>query len=77
MQQATKGYMPFSEGSRSCVGQVLARVEMLVVLAKLLGSFHVELAPEMGGRAEFENCLDSTMRPVGGLMCRVRPRVEG
>lgn len=32
-------YMPFSEGPRNCVGQSLAKMEVLVVLAKLLAAF--------------------------------------
>ncbi|MEW5310019.1 MAG: hypothetical protein WDW38_001854 [Sanguina aurantia] len=43
-------YMPFSEGPRSCVGQSLAKMEVLTVLAMLLSHFTVQLADEMGGR---------------------------
>ena len=37
--------MPFSEGPRNCVGQSLAKIEVLAVLATLLGNFRVELDP--------------------------------
>ena len=37
--------MPFSEGPRNCVGQSLAKIEVLAVLATLLGYFRVELDP--------------------------------
>jgi len=42
-------FMPFSHGPRNCVGQSLAKMEVVTVLAKLLGSFQFRLAPEMGG----------------------------
>lgn len=42
-------FMPFNYGPRNCVGQSLAKMEVVTVLAKLLGSFHFNLAPEMGG----------------------------
>lgn len=44
-------FMPFSYGPRSCVGQSLAKMEVMALLAKLLGTFHFALAPEMGGVA--------------------------
>jgi hypothetical protein len=34
-----RGFLPFSEGSRNCVGQALALVELKAVLALLLGNF--------------------------------------
>jgi hypothetical protein len=34
-----RGFLPFSEGSRNCVGQALALVELKAVLAMLLGHF--------------------------------------
>ncbi|CAD7695564.1 unnamed protein product [Ostreobium quekettii] len=42
-------FMPFNHGPRNCVGQSLAKMEVVTVLAKLLGSFQFRLAPEMGG----------------------------
>jgi cytochrome P450 len=43
-------FMPFSEGPRNCVGQSLAKMEVLSLLAKLCANFELSLAPEMGGR---------------------------
>ena len=40
-------FMPFSYGPRSCVGQSLAKMEVMALLAKLLGTFHFALAPEV------------------------------
>ena len=42
-----KRYIPFSDGRRDCVGQALARMNYTATLARLLGSFHFELAPEV------------------------------
>ena len=42
-----KRFVPFSEGRRDCVGQHLARMNYTSTLARLLGSFHFELAPEV------------------------------
>ena len=39
--------MPFSDGARNCVGQSLAKMEAMAFLAKLLGSFQLDLAPEV------------------------------
>ncbi|KAG1667985.1 hypothetical protein FOA52_000629 [Chlamydomonas sp. UWO 241] len=62
-------FMPFSEGPRNCVGQSLAKLEVLAVLAKLLGSFRVELAEETGGaagvRARESTALTLQIRPPG------------
>lgn len=40
-------FAPFSEGPRNCVGQTLAKIEVITVLATLLAHFRVELAPEV------------------------------
>lgn len=39
----------FSIGPRDCAGQALARLELQVVLATLVGAFHVSLPPDVGG----------------------------
>ena len=44
-----KRYIPFSDGRRDCVGQALARMNYMSTLARLLGNFHFELAPEVCG----------------------------
>jgi cytochrome P450 len=35
--------MPFSMGGRNCVGQALARLEILLVMVKLLGNYTFQL----------------------------------
>ena len=68
--------MPFSEGPRNCVGQSLAKLELVAILAQLLGSFHVALAPEVGEWEGFLARLDTklTLRSAGGLPCILTPR---
>lgn len=46
-----RGFLPFSEGSRNCVGQALALVELKAVLAMLLGNFSFRW-----GRTAPSNC---------------------
>ena len=72
-------FMPFSEGPRNCVGQSLAKMEVMALLAKLLGSFHVELAPEMGGRAgvRARESTHLTLQPAGTSGRRRRPGPGG
>jgi len=73
-------FMPFSEGPRNCVGQSLAKMEVMVLLAKLLGSFWVELAPEMGGREGIRKRESThlTLQTAGtkGIRCHLKPRSE-
>lgn len=40
-------FMPFSQGSRDCVGQTLARLNLSTTLAQLYGNFSFQLAPEV------------------------------
>eukprot|EP00879_Flechtneria_rotunda_P000943 GHRR01001075.1.p1 GENE.GHRR01001075.1~~GHRR01001075.1.p1 ORF type:complete len:417 (+),score=135.67 GHRR01001075.1:964-2214(+) len=71
-------YMPFSEGPRNCVGQSLAKMEVLSLLAKLCATFRLELAPEMGGRegVQSRESTHLTLQTAGtkGIRCRLHPR---
>ncbi|KIY97875.1 Cytochrome P450 3A28 [Monoraphidium neglectum] len=73
-------FMPFSEGPRNCVGQSLAKMEVMALLAKLLASFQIELAPEMGGRegVRGRESTHLTLQTAGtkGIRCRLRPRSD-
>ena len=40
-------FVPFSQGSRDCVGQTLARLNLSTTLAQLYGNFSFQLAPEV------------------------------
>ncbi|XP_073433811.1 cholesterol 24-hydroxylase-like [Dendrobates tinctorius] len=65
-------YFPFSLGPRSCIGQVFAQMEAKVVMAKLLQRFEFELVEGQSFRI-----LDTgTLRPLDGVVCRLRPREE-
>ncbi|KAG2494403.1 hypothetical protein HYH03_007455 [Edaphochlamys debaryana] len=46
---SARGWLPFSEGPRSCIGQSLAVLELRTSLAMLCGHFRFRLADEMGG----------------------------
>ncbi|GBF91428.1 cytochrome P450 [Raphidocelis subcapitata] len=73
-------FMPFSEGPRNCVGQSLAKMEVMTLLAKLLASFRIELAPEMGGREGIRarESTAMTLQTTGtkGIRCHLYPRGE-
>ena len=72
--------MPFSEGPRNCVGQSLAKMEVITLLAKLLANFRIELTPEMGGRAGVRSRESThlTLQSAGtqGIRCHMYPRGE-
>jgi fatty acid synthase len=71
-------FMPFSEGPRNCVGQSLAKMEVMTLLAKLLANFRIELAPEMGGRegVRSRESTHLTLQTAGtkGIRCHLHPR---
>ncbi|GBF93726.1 cytochrome P450 [Raphidocelis subcapitata] len=73
-------YMPFSDGPRSCVGQSLAKAEVMTLLVKILGAFKIELAPEMGGlegvRARESTHLTLQTAGTKGIRMRMAPRSE-
>lgn len=67
----------FSIGPRDCAGQALARLELQVVIATIVGRFHIELSPEVGG---WEGLLarrmyHTTLQVQGGLPMLLKPRV--
>ncbi|XP_040189249.1 cholesterol 24-hydroxylase-like isoform X2 [Rana temporaria] len=63
-------YFPFSLGPRSCIGQVFAQMEAKVVMAKLLQRFEFELVEGQS----FKINDTGSLRPMGGAVCRLRPR---
>ena len=42
-----KAYIPFTFGTRSCLGQTLARLELKVLLCRLLTKVELEINPEL------------------------------
>ncbi|XP_063804539.1 cholesterol 24-hydroxylase-like [Pseudophryne corroboree] len=63
-------YFPFSLGPRSCIGQVFAQMEAKVVMAKLLQRLEFELVEGQS----FKILDTGTLRPLDGVICRLRPR---
>ncbi|XP_069805422.1 cholesterol 24-hydroxylase-like isoform X2 [Dendropsophus ebraccatus] len=65
-------YFPFSLGPRSCIGQVFAQMEAKVVMAKLIQRYQFELVEGQSFRI-----MDTgTLRPMDGVVCRLRPRTN-
>ena len=60
----TDRFLPFSAGRRVCVGEALARLELFLILARLLHSFRFENPP---------GCDFPTLEPVVGLVLMPRP----
>ncbi|XP_075049445.1 HHIP-like protein 1 isoform X3 [Mixophyes fleayi] len=65
-------YFPFSLGPRSCIGQVFAQMETKVVMAKLLQRFEFELVEGQS----FKILDTGTLRPLDGVICRLRHRMN-
>lgn len=61
----------FNAGPRSCVGQQLARAEILVALRELLRRYDFEMAWDGGERFPVKSL---TLPMIGGLPVRVRRR---
>jgi len=49
-----KAMLPFSDGSRSCIGMNLAYVDARTILLSILSKFWLELDPSVGSHAEVE-----------------------
>ncbi|BDA49870.1 Cytochrome P450 3A28 [Coccomyxa sp. Obi] len=74
-----KRFLPFSAGTRDCVGQSLARMNYTTTVAMLLAHFKFELTPEMGGYEgvlRSQSCALTTLQPENGLWCTAVPRVR-
>lgn len=56
-------YFPFSDGSRRCIGDQFAMMEIKLMLATILQRFKLSLAPEQ----QVEMDVNLTLRPKGGL----------
>ncbi|MEV6342955.1 cytochrome P450 [Actinoplanes sp. NPDC051851] len=66
-------YFPFGGGPRQCVGNVMALMELRLIVAMVVARYRLELVP---GR--FTRYGDSviSMRPMGDMLLRLRPRTR-
>lgn len=61
-------FVPFGAGPRQCIGMEFARVEVLVLVGRLLQGFQIQPIEPVVGREE----TTITLRPSGGLGVRLR-----
>ena len=59
-----KRFLPFSTGTRDCVGQSLARMNYTTTVAMLLAHFKFQLAPEVTALSLWEDMDMQTIEPA-------------
>lgn len=64
--------VPFSAGSRNCLGQKYAMLEIKNVISKFLRNFEIEVAPNY----EPELTADVVLRPNNGMMLKIFKRTS-
>ena len=64
-------YMPFSAGPRNCIGQKYAKIEMKVILAKILIKFNVKSIDSLD---KIVKEYGSVTRSKNGLIMKLSPR---
>ncbi|XP_050079341.1 uncharacterized protein LOC126567151 [Anopheles maculipalpis] len=65
-------YIPFSVGSRNCIGQRYAMLEVKTMLVKLLANYRF-LPCEESNRLRIKT--DMTLKPVNGTFVKIVPRI--
>lgn len=68
-----EGYLPFGQGPRLCIGREFALGEMVVILARLLADWRLELPP---GWVRPATDTQLAVHPRGGMPLLVRPVAE-
>lgn len=64
-------YVPFSAGSRNCIGQRFAQLEEKIMLTQILRSFSVESVVPM---SDLQLQLEIVLRPLQGIQLKLKPR---
>ena len=65
-------FIPFGAGSRTCIGNAFAMLEMQVILATMLQQVELSLEPNQ----EFEPVMEVTLRPENGVRVQVEKQKE-
>lgn len=64
-------YMPFSAGSRNCIGQRFALLEEKSVIAWILRHFRIK---SLMRRDKLRHKTELILRPIGGVSVQLFPR---
>lgn len=63
-------FIPFGVGPRACIGEVLARIELMIIISSLIQNFKLSLPPHCKVEPDFLVSL----RPHGGIPLIMKPR---
>lgn len=72
-KRAPYSLVGFGGGPRACIGRALARMELAMLLTRVLDSYYIEVAPDQ----DLAQRYGITSRPAHGIRMRVRRRQVG